>query len=200
MAALTLDREITEEDAARINAAFSTMMQRLQESTDTLRVVWQPLRLAWEQVSTSPSQVAPTRLSPPPAPPRQVNVALFRDALQEITDNPESHDQDVWAKRTANGTVVGCLAYHVTRLAGHQLNWAPGWAHSDGYHTGYVLDANGNSGGCMCDVAARLLGISSYQSVELFGPGNTIDQLWAIAGRLTNGEITRPPARKVVDA
>lgn len=114
------------------------------------------------------------------------NVALLQQALEHVTEHPEQHDQGTWARRTPTG-VVGCLAYHITRLAGHVECWSPNWASGD--ETGFVATAT--NARTMREVAREELGATVDQTTSLFSPWNSLDKLWQLAEEYTNGQITR---------
>lgn len=124
----------------------------------------------------------------------QVNVPLLRKALEHIDAHPEEHDQGVWARRTPCGTAY-CLAGHVAVLAGYEIDWSP--AADCGYFEAQVECVTAlDSWGSPLDiawVAQDALGVTCHQSRVLFATENSRADLWAIAEKLTNGEIRRLP-------
>jgi hypothetical protein len=144
-----------------------------------------------------------TNPSTPPTPPAtetveakagevEVNVELFRTALEGITDHPETHHQNVWARRNETGDIIGCLAYHVTRLTGHTVRWSNSpWTGLPRYESGYVIPDNSTDAVPMYEAARMALGLTHTQANHLFHPLNETDDLWAMAENFTNGQITR---------
>lgn len=112
-----------------------------------------------------------------------VNVPLLRKILDHITAHPEEHDQEVWAERTACGTVM-CLAGHAAVMTGHTI--------------AYERRANGDwmvryctNGEQIEDVARDALGLTYLQAAKLFDSQNSRDTLWDLAETFTDGQITQ---------
>lgn len=123
--------------------------------------------------------------------PAQLNVGRLREALEFITANPRHWQQNVWARHNpyagaaGEPELIGCLGYHITRLAGHRHGHLWGeetWSVADGRHMG--------------EVACVEIGLSYEQAHELFHPGNSLEDLWDIAERITQGAITAPWRKK----
>ncbi|GGM55882.1 hypothetical protein GCM10012275_28780 [Longimycelium tulufanense] len=119
-----------------------------------------------------------------------INVPLLRKALKHVTARPEEWDQSTWAFRTSCGTVY-CLAGHIATMAGWKPEWNSLWE-------ARVFTKDG-ARRFAPDVAAEALGVderTSLVNVEnneyLFAAGNSLDDLWRIASKLTDGEIEVP--------
>ena len=112
-----------------------------------------------------------------------VNVPLLRKTLEWATNHPEEHRQDVYGVRTPWGTAY-CIAGKVAVDAGHKLDWDWGGAEQ-------VAASLAN----LADIARRLLGLP-YDSLnwasKLFGPRNSLADLWRMAADYTEGEIEVP--------
>src|SRR4051812_46897448 len=63
-----------------------------------------------------------TDLVPELTPSHGVDVPLLRKTLEFITDNPDQHRQDTWAKRTECGTAM-CLAGWAVTIAGFDIDF-----------------------------------------------------------------------------
>lgn len=114
----------------------------------------------------------------------ELNVPLFRKALEYVTEHPEEHDQDVWAYRTRCGTKL-CLAGTVAMLTGHAFVWDE---FSDGAQAVWTTD-----GRSIADVAQDELGLDNVDANWLFNGCDTIDELWEAAEEITDSEIRRLP-------
>lgn len=132
-----------------------------------------------------------TDLVPELAPSHGVDVPLLRKTLEFITDNPDQHRQDVWAKRTECGTAM-CLAGWAVTFAGLDIDFDSSMAH--------VVGAwNLTDGRPIADAAAELLGVEKIDDDNvdtwedhIFNENNTLADLWRIAAELTDGEIEVP--------
>ena len=128
-----------------------------------------------------------------------VNVPLLRKTLDWAYDQyqlslrglPSEWSQGEWIRHSSAvscGTVC-CVAGKIALEAG----WRS--LHGDGgsvvIQDGVIDFANA--------VAADELGLTRDQAEALFSGGNTIGMLYAIAGQLTDGEITAPPELNVPD-
>lgn len=111
-----------------------------------------------------------------------IDVSLLDKTLRFITDNPEEHDQEVYARNTPCGT-KGCIAHWLCVFSGHKVRLSPGVFSSE-----WAVVETGES---VCDVAIREAGLTFSQAEALFWYANTIDDLWSLASEFTNGEITR---------
>lgn len=125
-----------------------------------------------------------------------VNVDLLRKVLTYITEHPEEWEQANWAVRTDCGTAC-CVAGHAVAMSGYKFRWSSSWSTVPSVAFS-VFDADGRVG-YIADVAAELLGldwrdIDQYENgvYLLFDVHNTLDDLWRIAGELTDGQIQRP--------
>jgi hypothetical protein len=128
--------------------------------------------------------------------PAPINVDLLQGALDHITENPAEHDQRVWARRKSTGEIVGCLAYHVTRLVGRELSWPPKWLEELRGEAGlgecaHVVPEHGVEAQHMFEAARLALGLSCPQANVLFHPCTTLDEQWKLAAEYTNGAIVR---------
>ena len=167
MSAPTIDRDT---DTAPIYVSFASAVQCFVDGA--VRDMDSGLR-QWRSGSTSPT---PTTASP------EVNVELLGQVMEYITEHPEEHDQKVWAQRTRTG-VVGCVAYHTTRLSGRELHW-PSQCNGEAR---FVQDGENVT---PIFVAARdALGLTSQQADVLFDAANDLTGLWSIAGTLSNGHL-----------
>lgn len=99
------------------------------------------------------------------------NVELLRKELEFVTNNPDVWDQAHWIIRQPCGTVA-CLA---------------GWTV---IHAGLKPSAFNEY--LTPKLAAHMLGLTRDSANRLFYHGNTLHDLWRIAGELTNGEIKMP--------
>jgi hypothetical protein len=114
--------------------------------------------------------------------------------MDYITANPMEHNQRVWARRsTGQGKecVQGCVAHHAARLAGYQPIWDPEWTNAGGTESGYVRSDSDPTRFTALEVARRALGLTAYQAGRFFEPHNTLDDLWHLAGMITNGQVKR---------
>lgn len=146
---------------------------------------------AVQAIEPVPAAPSPTH-APEPTTDVEVNVELFQRALESITDNPETHQQNVWARRSETGDIIGCLAYHVSRLTGHTVRWSNSpWTGLPRYESGYVIADNSTDVIPMFTAARMALGLSHAQANLLFHPGNDTHELWEMAGKFTNGQVTR---------
>ena len=112
------------------------------------------------------------------------NTQLLRKVLEHVTDHPEEWNQGVWAVRNDCGTAA-CIAGHTVLMAGHQVEWM-----EMSSATEKAVDVSG--GPTIRQVAAHELGLTRYQEVALFDGGNTLADLWWLAGEMTDGEIAEP--------
>ncbi len=151
--------------------------------TDTLDEAFRDLIAA--MLRTEPA----TPAAPPAAKvPTQINVGRLRGALEFITANPKCWQQNVWARRNicagypGEPDFIGCIGYHITLLAGHRpgyVDWyGETWTVADGRH--------------MYEAAREEIGLTLAQANELFHPTNSLEDLWGIAERITEGAITSP--------
>lgn len=106
------------------------------------------------------------------------NAKRLQKVLDYITENPLEHDQYVYARRTHCGTTM-CFAGHGAVQAGHKLQFSIG---GDAYYTdqGHIAVA-----------AARWFEITDFEAGLLFDPLNSLDDLWRLAGKMTNGLIQK---------
>lgn len=114
----------------------------------------------------------PSRPTVPATEMTDEQVNLLQQALDYITSNPLEHNQGIYGYRKPSGQVVGCVAFHVARIAGR---------------VEFTADAGGIPGSAM-----NALGITQAQARELFAPDLSVSDLWTIAGRFSGGRITRP--------
>lgn len=137
-----------------------------------------------------------------------VDVPQLRKELEYITANRLHWNQGSWLKRTSCGT-VGCLAGNTVLNAGYlPLATSDGFlnyvsrervpCNEDGYFVVVAgrdnsLLANGVPVERVSDCAQRLLGLSDVEANLLFSGDNSLYRLWAIASRITHGEIEIPP-------
>ncbi len=115
-----------------------------------------------------------------------IDVARLRKGLEFALAHPEEHDQASWAERTVCGTTM-CLAGTVVAQAGYTLRWNPGATTS-----GYAHHPETGAAVSIPDEARDLLGITSAQATRLFLDAETIDDLYAVANDITDGEIEIP--------
>jgi hypothetical protein len=176
--AYTIDRINTSDLDAVLNAAFDEIVSQIELFAHS-RSPKQP------EAETAPAIT-------------QGTVDLFQRALEYVTEHPAEHDQSIWAKRTETG-IVGCLAYHVVRLAGHTMDWEHGkgpqrcWScnrdHSN--ESSYVVAENADGHTHVSDAARVALGLSQTQADLLFRPYTSLARQWRYAEEFTNGAITR---------
>lgn len=114
-----------------------------------------------------------------------VNVELLRDVLTHITEHPEEHEQEHWAVRRSCGTAM-CVAGHAVVKVGRQLRWDD----DDQTVTCSVVGTTAS----ISSVATDVLRLQSHDANRLFWGGNSLDDLWRIAGEITDGAIVRPAA------
>lgn len=134
-----------------------------------------------------------------------LNVRKLHDELRYITIYPEKWDQGNWIRPesydhpelnennedtppTACGT-VGCLAGNVALRAG----WKPNWEFNSFSHTWDINNVTSpitGGVGSVSGVARTELGLTHRQAETLFNGDNTLRGLWAIAERITCGEIS----------
>jgi hypothetical protein len=100
------------------------------------------------------------------------NLPLLRKVLEQITAAPETWDQSAWAATTPCGTAM-CVAGHAAALTGHTFRFE-----SDG-KAGDTTD-----GRLISAVAIEELGLTLYESDELFDSRNGLADLQRIAGRI----------------
>lgn len=128
-----------------------------------------------------------------------VNVPLLRKTLDWAYEQyqlllrglPSEWDQSSWIRHSSAvscGTVC-CVAGKIALEAG--------WVSRQG--DGGSLIARDGVVDTASRVAARELGLAPGQAEALFSGGNTIGMLYAVAGQLTDGEITAPPELNVPD-
>lgn len=101
------------------------------------------------------------------------NIEELDRALKWIEENPEQHDQSVFAQRTSCGTAM-CLAGVVAMLNG----WTPIFR-SDGYEaeqTEMAEDGNGERGSIPM-VAMCLLDLGNDEADRLFASTHDLDDL-----------------------
>lgn len=110
-----------------------------------------------------------------------IDHVRLRGVLEWLDAHPEAYDQTVYARRTPCGTAA-CLGGWTVVLGGIELRWPL----LDGAAVLRTLD-----GEWIPDAAQRLLGLNSRDADWLFGPDNTIDDLWRIAGEITHGAVRR---------
>ena len=109
-----------------------------------------------------------------------IDAARLQAELEHITTHPEEWNQGVWAAKTACGTAC-CLAGGVVLRAGIPLRWKTDNT-ADYTERGVEISTE----------AQRLLGLSYSDAGELFGGGNSLDDLWRIAADVTHGAVKRP--------
>src|SRR5487761_14958 len=112
-----------------------------------------------------------------------IDAARIQADLDHITTHPEEHDQSIWARKTGCGTAC-CMAGTAVIRAGIKLRW-------NGIEASYT-----EHGVPISTAAANLYGLSDEQATQLFGGGNTLSDLWRIAGEITHGLITGPTPAK----
>lgn len=123
-----------------------------------------------------------------------IDIERLRDVLEHVTAHPDEHNQTVWAWRADLdialtkmiphcGTAM-CLAGHTVVLAGRKIDWATATRSGEAVR---VVD-----GGRISDEARKLLGLAYDQAEALFDDGNSLADLWRIAGELTDGAIVSP--------
>jgi hypothetical protein len=167
-------------DIGYIDEAFRALIAGMQMPAPVLRV-----ELTTEPMAAEHAEHADA--------PTQLNVGRLREALEFITANPRYWQQNLWARRVPwvdpadqNAEFIGCLGYHIVRLAGHRHGYVgvcgETWTVADGRH--------------MYEVAREEIGLSGLQAMSLFHPANSLKDLWDIAERITQGAITAPWRKK----
>lgn len=121
------------------------------------------------------SHLRPT-ITPPEMTDEQVN--LLQQALDYITCNPEEHDQRTWGYRKPSGRAVGCLGFHVARIAGR--------VESVEMYGVRTVDRG------VYGSATKVLGLNESQAMRLFAPQLSINELWQRANEFSGGRIKRP--------
>ena len=168
-----------------LDEAFRNLIATMQTPAPVLRV----------ELSTAPTFEGVTRFAAEYFDtPVRLNVGRLREALEFVTANPKYWQQNVWARRNMcagyEGELefVGCLGYHITRLAGHSHGYVSvcgeTWTVADGRH--------------MYEAAREAIGLSRLQADDLFHPGNSLEDLWNIAEGITEGAISSPFRRNKV--
>ena len=143
----------------------------------------------------SPPMTAPSPVAEPATP---VNGELLHRTLEHLTANPAEHQQTVWARRTETGRIVGCLAYHATRLAGRVLDWNRGsYLQRDlrGDQCGHLIPDGRGGPVDIFEAARRELRLDNFQARRLFSPLRSLQEQWEMAEEFTGGAIT-PPWKK----
>ena len=123
---------------------------------------------------------------------RPRNEALLQQALDHITDHPETHNQTVWCEITSTGGLRGCLAFHALRLAGATLEWKPGDCVCGDPDCQAGIEAALDGERISIEDGARIeLGLSHGEATALFNPLASTAEMWRIAGQLTDGRVAR---------
>jgi hypothetical protein len=174
-------------DIGYIDEAFRALIAGMQMPAPVLRVELRTEPMAAEHAEDAEDAEAPL----------QLNAGRLREALEFITANPRYWQQNLWARRNPaaslrvdpddqDAVLIGCLGYHIVRLAGHRHGYVgvcgETWTVADGRH--------------MYEVAREEIGLSRLQANSLFHPGNSLMDLWDIAERITQGAITSPSPKK----
>jgi hypothetical protein len=128
----------------------------------------------------------------PEAPNININTPLLAGTLTYLTEHPEEHDQTEWSRPENDGTVVGCVAYHAARLAGHTMDRSLAGRDGQCAHVaGIGCTGVGTELNHLFGVAQNELGLTHEQALRLFSPFNTLGKLWALAEEFTGGAVTR---------
>lgn len=138
----------------------------------------------------------------------EINVPLLRKTLDWAHEEWQKHlrgeisewQQGTWMINTADlyeHSEKVYAAFRAGQACGTACCIAGKVALDDGWHTTYAglggrIYRDGESRSAFF-VGAELLGLDEDQATELFSGSNTIYNLYAVAGALTNGEITLPP-------
>lgn len=123
-----------------------------------------------------------------------VNTPLLRKVLNFVTDHPDEWNQGVWAVRSACGTTA-CIAGHTVLMTGHEVEWGPSLVHDvehDVEKAVAVLGEPWTPVQTIREVATRELGLTEDQAYLLFNAGNTLADLWWLAGKFTDWQIAMP--------
>lgn len=112
-----------------------------------------------------------------------VNVPLLRKVLDHITAHPEEHDQQSWGIKTSCGTAY-CVAGHALAMSGVDFRWE--------YQLGAVRAIYTAEGEDVFEAGRQILGLDFEGADDLFESSNSLDVLWHLAKRYTDGEIQRP--------
>ena len=116
-----------------------------------------------------------------------INAPLLQKALDHIEAHPDEHDQAHYASRTSGCGTAYCLAGHVAVIEG----WTPIFRHGVTATMAFQRDHVNRLAN---DIASEALGLNTVDAGVLFAAGNTRNDLWTMAERLTDGAITRPTA------
>jgi len=126
---------------------------------------------------------------------RPLDEALLQESLDHITEHPETHNQTVWASKTPSGEIVGCLAYHVLRIAGATLEWKKGDCSCGDPECQAGIECTLDGEAVSIQEGARVrLGLSHGEAAALFSPWTSITMMWRIAEEITEGRVTRKAA------
>lgn len=128
-----------------------------------------------------------------------VNAALLLEELRNITINPETHNQDVWAVAETESEKTrpsacgshGCLAGNAVLHSGQDLFWEEERSWKGKFHwvADNVANPDGTQGGEISDAAASLFDLNPEEADRLFDGDNSRDKLWSLAYEITEGEI-----------
>lgn len=95
-----------------------------------------------------------------------MNIELMKRVRDQITQRPETHDQNHWGRRTECGT-THCVAGWACVLSNVELDWD---TYTDDNDTGFSY---GTSDGISIDKVARsLLRLNNDQADQLFWADN----------------------------
>ena len=120
-----------------------------------------------------------------------VNVELFQAVVDAIHNDPKSHDQTTWARKTDCGTSY-CVAGWTVVLGGDSIDWESVCSCeicvSFGVTAVTCTDPSGRTH-TIYDRAMELLGIDND---DLFDGGNSVHDIHCHVKELTNGEVVGP--------
>lgn len=106
-----------------------------------------------------------------------VNEKLLQEVLDSIEAEPHKLDSRYWVHRDDCWTTA-CIAGHTVMLEGYEPLFE-------------VMPYRVEGGMGIADIATRLLGLSEEQAAELFDCDNTLDDLWSLAGKYSDGRVRR---------
>lgn len=118
------------------------------------------------------------------------NAARLRELMQYIITHPERWQQDEWASQTECGTAYCVAGTAVTLFTDARPIWYENTL-GPGLLAAFAYIGTGCFPTSIELLAREVLDLTPGQSDLLFHPHNDLDDLWAIVGDLTDGQVER---------
>lgn len=117
---------------------------------------------------------------------------LLKKAVDYVNEHPEEHNQWTWGMHSLSCGTVGCIAFHICRIAGCEITWK--------FRSRAVCNSDPRADGVhVRNKAIQLLGIMDSQGDYLFSGRNCREDIKRIATTIAmaRGEMLWPENTEV---